>query len=41
MKGDFMDGRLRLNVAIFNTEFEDLQRNQVLPLPILKLKVNK
>ena len=34
MKGDFMDGRLRLNVAIFNTEFEDLQRNQVLPLPI-------
>ena len=34
MKGDFMDGRLRLNIAIFNTEFEDLQRNQVLPLPI-------
>ena len=34
MKGDFMDGRLRLNVAIFNTEFEDLQRNQVIPLPI-------
>ena len=34
MKGDFMDGRLRLNVSIFNTEFEDLQRNQVLPLPI-------
>ena len=34
MKDDFMDGRLRLNVAIFNTEFEDLQRNQVLPLPI-------
>ncbi len=34
MKGDFMDGRLRLNVAIFNTEFEDLQRNQVVPLPV-------
>jgi iron complex outermembrane receptor protein len=34
MKGDFMEGRLRLNVSIFNTEFEDLQRNQVLPLPI-------
>ena len=34
MKGDFLDGRLRLNIAVFNTEFEDLQRNQVLPLPI-------
>ena len=34
IKGDFMEGRLRLNVSIFNTEFEDLQRNQVLPLPI-------
>ena len=33
MKGDFMDGRLRFNVNVFNTEFEDLQRNQVLPLP--------
>ena len=34
MKGDFLDGRLRLNIAVFNTEFEDLQRNQGLPLPI-------
>ncbi|MEC9392047.1 MAG: TonB-dependent receptor [Pseudomonadota bacterium] len=34
MKGDFLDGRLRLNIAVFNTEFEDLQRNQVLPLPV-------
>ena len=33
MKGDFMDGRLRLNVNVFNVEFEDLQRNQVIPLP--------
>ena len=34
MKGDFLDGRLRLNVALFNVEFEDLQRSQVVPLPV-------
>ena len=34
MKGDFLDNRLRLNLAVFHTEFEDLQRNQVLPLPV-------
>jgi iron complex outermembrane receptor protein len=34
MKGDFLDNRLRLNVAIFNVEFEDLQRSQVVPLPV-------
>ncbi|MEQ9452439.1 MAG: TonB-dependent receptor [Pseudomonadales bacterium] len=28
-KGDFLDRRLRLNAAIFYTDFEDLQRNQV------------
>ena len=28
-KGDLLDNRLRLNVALFHTEFEDLQRNQV------------
>ncbi len=30
-KGDLMDNRLRLNVAAFFTEYEDLQRNQVFP----------
>ncbi len=34
MKGDFLDNRLRLNVAIFNVEFEDLQRSQVVQLPV-------
>jgi len=33
MKGDFLDGRLRLNIALFSVEFEDLQRSQVIPLP--------
>ncbi len=33
LKGDFLDGRLRLNVAVFSVEFEDLQRSQVIPLP--------
>ncbi len=28
-KADLLDSRLRLNVAVFYTEFEDLQRNQV------------
>jgi len=28
-KADLLDKRLRLNVAVFYTEFEDLQRNQV------------
>ena len=28
-KGDFLDNRLRFNAAIFYTDFEDLQRNQV------------
>ncbi len=28
-KADLLDGRLRLNLAAFYTEFEDLQRNQV------------
>ncbi|MYF09593.1 MAG: TonB-dependent receptor, partial [Gammaproteobacteria bacterium] len=28
-KADLMDSRMRLNVALFYTEFEDLQRNQV------------
>ncbi len=27
MKGDFFDNRIRLNAAIFQTEFEDLQQN--------------
>ena len=30
-KGDFLDNRLRINSAIFYTQFEDLQRNQVVP----------
>lgn len=30
-KGDFMDGSLRLNTAVFYTQYEDLQRNQVVP----------
>ena len=34
MKGDFLDNRLRLNIALFNVEFEDLQRSQVVPLPV-------
>ena len=32
LKGDFLDGRLRLNIAVFSVEFEDLQ-SQVIPLP--------
>ncbi|MBH80128.1 MAG: TonB-dependent receptor [Gammaproteobacteria bacterium] len=28
-KGDLLDGRLRLNAAVFYTDFDDLQRNQV------------
>jgi iron complex outermembrane receptor protein len=30
-KGDFLDNTLRINTAIFYTEYENLQRNQVVP----------
>ncbi|MDH3690591.1 MAG: TonB-dependent receptor, partial [Gammaproteobacteria bacterium] len=30
-KGDFLDDTLRINTAVFYTEFDDLQRNQVVP----------
>ncbi len=30
-KADWLDGTLRTNLAVFYTEFEDLQRNQVVP----------
>jgi iron complex outermembrane receptor protein len=32
-KGDFMDGRLRTNVAIFHNEYQDLQRNLQISSP--------
>ncbi|TDJ41522.1 MAG: TonB-dependent receptor [Gammaproteobacteria bacterium] len=30
-KADFLDGTLRVNTAVFYTEYEDIQRNQVVP----------
>ena len=33
-KADFLDGTLRINTAVFFTEFEDIQRNQVVPFII-------
>jgi len=33
-KADWLDGTLRTNIAVFYTEFEDLQRNQVVPFTL-------
>jgi iron complex outermembrane receptor protein len=30
-KADFLDGTLRVNTAVFYTEYDDIQRNQVVP----------
>ena len=33
LKGDFLDGRLRANLALFLNEYEDLQRTAIVPQP--------
>lgn len=33
MKGDFADGRVRLNAAFYQTNYEDIQRSSIVPAP--------